>query len=547
MIWKSLYKKVNYFLLLTVSEFIRLILRFIQKDAEVFLKNYRVLTMEPLEAWQHLGLSIGQIFSYLKAKIPDFIPVAVKLAFAFSFIILAGLITLGSLLGINQTSLLDEQADYFGGALAMQTAYSVKEPLLAGDSLAIQLMTTKLLNSDSIIGVSVYSDNYSVVTSYGVKNNLELLRTEGEEYLKTNDVFRMNNTDKDFVTYAVPILHKDLLVGYIAISFNNTTLTTAKSKTITTVILITTITLLIAIFAAFFMSKRITRPINKLMDATRAIQEGNFNFQWGDDRRNDELGVLMTAMNEMSNGLLQKKKVENVFSRYVSPQVANQVLKELNSLNDVELGGKHVQASILFADIVGFTSLSETIEPKKVSDLLNVYFSKISEVVDFCSGHVDKYIGDCAMVVFGVPLKNKDHAFKSVACAWMILRLIEVFNEKRKAAGELTVEFRIGANAGTMLAGNMGSTDRMEYTVVGDSVNLASRLLGVTEPGEMIITEIMMLDYNLKDKIQYKSKEMIQLRGKKLPIRTLKVTDITTPFKGEMLKQIIKIIGSDDV
>jgi adenylate cyclase len=106
------------------------------------------------------------------------------------------------------------------------------------------------------------------------------------------------------------------------------------------------------------------------------------------------------------------------------------------------------------------------------------------------------------------------------------------------------MEFRIGANAGTMLAGNMGSSERMEYTVVGDSVNLASRLVRVAEPGNLIITELMMLEYHLEEKVRFDVQDIIQLRGKKLPVRTLKITDISTPFREDMLKAIPKILDS---
>ena len=541
---KTIYTKINFFLLLSVSEFIRLVANFIQKDTEIFLETYPVLKKEPLEAWQHIWLSICQIIEFIKTKIPDFIPVAFKLAIAFSLIIVIGLVSLGSLIGINQTKLLEKQADHFGGALATQAAYSIKEPLLAGDDLLLKIIIRKLTNAESIIGVNVFADDYALIASYGFKSKNQQLKAEGKNHFKKVNVIRMEEANEDIITYAVPITHSQLFVGYLSLSFDRSILAKAKTETRNTVILITTLTLLIGILASFYTGKQLTKPIGKLIDATKAMQAGNYNYNFNEDKRNDELGILMTVLNEMGNGLLQKEKVEDVFSRYVSPQVAKQVLNDLSSIEGIELGGKHVEASVFFADIVGFTSLSEKMEPQKISELLNIYFSKIAEAVNFCGGHVDKYIGDCAMIAFGVPLKNDDHAFKSIVCAWMILRLVEALNEKRKAAGELTVEFRIGVNAGVMLAGNMGSAERMEYTVVGDPVNLASRLVGVAKPGELVITEFMMLDYQLKNKILFEVQEIIKLRGKKLPVRVLKVTDITTPFKKNILNEITKIIDA---
>jgi adenylate cyclase len=288
---------------------------------------------------------------------------------------------------------------------------------------------------------------------------------------------------------------------------------------------------------------------NYLLTASEAIHKINA----GEDKHNpknksgrkDELEVLMESMNHLNKGLLQKDKVEAFFSRYVSAQVANQVLKDLDNIESVKLGGEHVMASVFFADIVGFTSLSETLQPQEISALLNEYFSKIIEAVNFCHGRVDKFIGDCAMVVFGVPEKNPQHAFNCVACAWMILQLIDKFNDKREAEGAVTVEFRIGANSGMMLAGNMGSTERMEYTVVGDSVNLASRLSGTGEPGQLIITEDVFVEQGLESSVLTEVKDLIKLRGKSLPVKILNVKDILTPFKQQMLNEIPRIIAGE--
>jgi adenylate cyclase len=351
--------------------------------------------------------------------------------------------------------------------------------------------------------------------------------------------------------YTVPIKHEDLVLGYLSLSFDYSELEAIRIKTLHTILLVTITALIIGTMAAFYISSLLFKPLSDLIAASEAMHHINS----GEDKhhynhktkypRKDELQVLMESMNNMNKGLLQKDKVESVFSRYVSPQVANQVLKDLDNIESVKLGGEHVMASVFFADIVGFTSLSETLKPQEVSDLLNVYFSKIIEVVNFCNGHVDKFIGDCAMVVFGVPETNQRHAFNCIACAWMILQLVIQLNDKREAEGEVAVEFRIGANSGMMLAGNMGSTERMEYTVVGDSVNLASRLSGTGEPGELIITEDVFIEQGLEGFVLTEVKDLIKLRGKKLPVKILNVKDILTPFKEQMLNEIPRIVAGE--
>jgi adenylate cyclase len=349
--------------------------------------------------------------------------------------------------------------------------------------------------------------------------------------------------------YTIPIKHEQLVLGYLSLSFDYANLEAIRVETLHNIIAITLITLIIAFMAAFYVSSLLFKPLNDLLVASEAVYRINLGEDKHDAKnkfvRKDELQVLMESMNQMNKGLLQKDKVEAFFSRYVSAQVANQVLKDLDNIESVKLGGEHVMASVFFADIVGFTSLSESLQPQEISELLNEYFSKIIEVVSFCNGHVDKFIGDCAMVVFGVPERNKHHAFSCVACAWMILQLVEQLNDKREAEGAVTVEFRIGANSGMMLAGNMGSTERMEYTVVGDSVNLASRLSGTGEPGELIITEDVFIEQGLEGTVQTEIKDLIKIRGKKLPVKILNVKDILTPFKEQMLNEIPRIIAGE--
>lgn len=543
MILKALYRNMNHFLLLNVSEFLSLTMSFVRKDVDMFLQRYPILAMEPLDALRHVFMVIRKTAAYTKAKVPEFVPIAFKLAFAFSLIITLGLISLGSLIGLNQTNLLENQATHFGIVLAEQAAQSIKEPLLADDTLGIKSIIKKLTEEESIVGSSVYTDEQHPIASTGFRSANITFPKNGKRYSQSKDTFGVfhivESNYRPVISFTVPITHGQLIVGYTSLSFDHSMLEMAKTNTIYAVVTITLLTLITGIIGSYYMSKRITKPLNELMKATRAITQGSFDYQFSDDRRSDELGILMEAMNNMGTDLLRKEKVESVFSRYVSPQVATQALKDLDELDTVELGGQHVMASVFFADIVNFTSLSENLEPQKVSELLNFYFSKIADAVLFCGGHIDKFMGDCAMVLFGVPNKNEQHAFRNIACAWMILRLVEALNEKRKAANELTVEFRIGANTGMMLAGNMGSHDRMDYTVVGDEVNFASRLSHIGDPGEIIIANDMFNEQKLSDKILTESKATVQLRGKKMPVSALSVLDLSTPFKAEILNEIL--------
>lgn len=478
-------------------------------------------------------------------RLPEYIPIAVKLSLIFALLISLGMIVLGTIIGTKQSDQLGKQIDKFGTTLVERLAESAREPLLANDNLNLQLIASTLIDDANIDGVAIYSDELQLITQAGKvppgKNAISQKNLESgtQQQLFWNEV--SSGTKYSYVSFISPIVFRDITAGYVLISFDHSVMTEAMSDTATTVIGVTLLMLIAAIIASFYLGRRLTRPIDQLLAASTAFSEGKYHYRIH-DKRNDELGVLMQSLNAMGEGLLRKEQVEKVFSRYVSPQVAEQAFNDLNHMESLQLGGRHVEASVLFADIVGFTSMSEEMSPQEISKLLNLYFSNIAEAVRFCRGHIDKYMGDCAMIVFGVPEQYEEHPFNAVACGWMILQLVDVMNRQRIRRGEPTVEFRIGVNSGTMLAGNMGSTERMEYTVVGDAVNLASRLSHAGDPGQLILTEEMRDNPTLNSRLDTREHGNIHLRGKKQPVTLHVVKEIEDKFREEMMNEIRKIL-----
>jgi adenylate cyclase len=228
----------------------------------------------------------------------------------------------------------------------------------------------------------------------------------------------------------------------------------------------------------------------------------------------------MHAMNDMSDGLAQKERVEQTFSRYVAPQVAREVLSHPSQSGGV---GRNVVASVLFADVAGFTALSESMPADKVNAVLNEYFGYIGPMVEACHGHIDKYIGDCVMAVFGVPESDALHAQHAVECAALIQYLVETLNKRRTARGQVVLRFHIGINSGAMLAGNIGAADRMEYTVMGKEVNVASRLSASAEPGQILLSDATYQAIPQKGPMQCAPHGIITLRGTTQPLMTYSV------------------------
>ncbi len=492
--------------------------------------------------------TIGQILR--TRRLPDRVPIALKLAFAFAFLIASGMIVLGILVGTNQTSLLEQQMNSHGATQVQQLAESAREPLLANDNLNLELLTHNLTLSEGIMGAAVYSEEMKLAAREGAVPALGQSSTGALALDDNISVYRWelpkDGIDQALISYLSPITFRDITVGYALITFDYSLLSYAKYETIATVVSTIFLMLLLTVGVSYYLGQRFSRPINKLVEVCEAYSNGHYEFRVHENR-NDEIGMLMESLNSMGEGLLRKEQVEQVFSRYVSPQVARRAIEDFEHSDHLELGGRHVTASVLFADIVGFTSISENMSPQEISSLLNLYFSNIARAVHFCHGHIDKYMGDCAMIVFGVPEEHEEHAFYSLSCAWMILELVRQMNQLRNSRGLTTVEFRIGVNSGTMLAGNMGSADRMEYTVVGDSVNLASRLSHAGVPGQVIVTGEMLDQPDLVGRIVTTHRGKIKLRGKKEQISIFHIRDIHDPFRAHMLEEIRNILKNSDL
>jgi len=493
--------------------------------------------------------TIGEVLR--SRRLPDRVPIALKLAFAFAVLIATGMVALGILVGTNQTSLLDQQLNMHGTTQVVQLAESAKEPLLANDTLNLELITSNITQSETIQGAAIYGEDMKLRAKDGA---IPLLDNTAVEKSKINEdiaVYRweLHRGDKDtlsLISYLTPIVFRDITVGYAMLTFDYSLLSYAKYETIATVVSTVFLMLLLTIAISYYLGQRFTRPINQLVRICEAYSNGHYEQRISGER-NDEIGVLMDSLNAMGEGLQRKEQVEQAFSRYVSPQVARRAIEDIEHADHLELGGRHVEASVLFADIVGFTSMSENMTPQEISSLLNLYFTNIARAVHFCHGHIDKYMGDCAMIVFGVPEEHEEHTFYALSCAWMILELVKQMNEIRTQRGLTTVEFRIGVNSGTMLAGNMGSTERMEYTVVGDSVNLASRLSHAGIPGQVIVTGEMLDNQELVGRIVTTHRGKIKLRGKKEQISIFHIRDIHDPFRAHMLEEISNILKSSNM
>jgi len=291
--------------------------------------------------------------------------------------------------------------------------------------------------------------------------------------------------------------------------------------------------LFLAICATILLvSRHMTRPIRELVTATEHIRAGN--FQPIDVRRHDEFGVLIDAVNDMGTSLSEKTQLEQLMGQMLTKGVAHEVIENMVTEH---ADGQQVQASVLFADIVGFTNISESLTPKEVSGMLNEYFNYLEACANAYFGTIDKFIGDCVMIVFGSPKEDPQHEAHAVVCAVLMQKLIKRLNERRRELGLFEINLRIGINSGQMLAGILGSNNRMEYTVVGDSVNLASRLCNEAESTQIIIEDSFYQRLSKQRQLDVDSERKIKIRGKTKPVSIYNVNNIeqVNPFLMENL------------
>jgi adenylate cyclase len=211
-----------------------------------------------------------------------------------------------------------------------------------------------------------------------------------------------------------------------------------------------------------------------------------------------------------------KKELRQTFAKYVSPSIVEEILSDPKN---IELGGRKVNLTVMFSDVRGFTTISEKLDPRALSDLLNSYLTPMTELVFKNRGTLDKYMGDAIMAFFGAPIGYPDHAKHACRCALQSLEKLFELQKEYEKKGLPTIDIGIGLNSGEVSVGNMGSETVRSYTVMGDAVNLASRLEGINKQygTRIIISEFT--HEQVKDSFICREVDWVRVKGKVLPVK----------------------------
>lgn len=247
----------------------------------------------------------------------------------------------------------------------------------------------------------------------------------------------------------------------------------------------------------FFLANQITNPLSQMVQAAIEVARGNLEVKIT-SRSNDETMVLAHAFNYMVSGLQEGFIYRDLLGRTVSPEI-REALRQSFASGNLKLEGHNTVATVLMSDVRGFTTLAEKEEPTTILKWLNEYFAEIVPIITSYGGVIDKYEGDSMLAFFGIlptPLSEGESAHRACQAALEMLAVIEKINSRRSARSEPLFLTGIGVNTGTLIAGGLGTADRMNYTVIGDTVNATQRIQSVSsEFGEsgVVISESTLL------------------------------------------------------
>jgi len=417
---------------------------------------------------------------------------------------------------INQTrqSLIGEMENR-----AQFLAREVKESFIPEpDPLKLYFSVTEMVKEKAILYAMVadssgkilsHSDNKEI----GSKTKLTLAENNEIKVVKQKGLYDIT----------APIKIGNILLGGVRIGFSDKSINEAIGKIRNRIILITVAVLLCSIIVSSVAVTFMVKPINVLADAAKKVGSGDLN-QNVSIKRNDELGELARNFNEMITGLKDRDFIKDTFGKYVSKQVAEAILN-----GRLQLGGERRKASVLISDIRGFTGMSEKLSPEEVVDFLNSYFHEMVGVVTKYEGTLDKYIGDAILAVFGAPISHADDAKRAVFTAIEMQEKLKVFNIRRKEEGKEPIHIGIAVHTGALVAGNIGSAVRMEYTVIGDTVNLAARLEKLNKKFGTMVLLSESTYAEVKDIVNAREIPSVKIRGKE---KEIKVYDVLGKKQG---------------
>ena len=389
----------------------------------------------------------------------------------------------------NRLFKIDPSIDSFSLTKTLP-ALSIVIPLLSNEKGEVSHSALALFKQDRFLNAVA---GQSIIESFVVDSQGNALAHPNHQFVSQNKNFShleivrqmsSGKTNNGQTRYQDPETHATYLGAFRSVGFAGLGVIAQveESKALEAArrvrdlsLIITGMVAVIGFLIVFFFSLSLTQPLLRLVDASDQISQGQYEVQLK-RKSNDEIGDLTDAFKQMAIGLAEREKIKQAFAKFHSKEISEKLLS-----GELKLGGERKTATVFFSDVRGFTAMSERMDPEALVSILNRYMTKMVSVIIQYGGIVDKYVGDAIMAIWGVPLSKSDDATRSIMACLEMRRALAEFNAELIAENLPTLKIGMGLNFGPLVSGNIGSEERMEYTVIGDTVNTASRVESLTK------------------------------------------------------------------
>ena len=351
----------------------------------------------------------------------------------------------------------------------------LKIPMLAGSSAEIDFIIQNFSKSIPNIKSVFFQDKSGKHWSLGDGGRIA-------DVLKAIDLPKKTlYLPVEGLWFAKEVTYAGSSVGVIAVEYTEDALEALAEELLQRMLWAALFVILMASLVVYWLAGRMSKPLEELALAARHVAEGDYSHRL-EAQGNDEFTDAATQFNYMVDELLHKEEMREVLGKYLNPELVEDVFdgdKSKTLLNRKE------EVTVLFADMVAFTAFSEATDTEEVVDVLNQHFEVFHSIIDYYGGHVDKYIGDAVMAVFNHPRADENHTHNAMMAGVAMATACKQLGILRRDGEK--VSFRIGLNRGDVIIGNIGAAERLEYTVIGDAVNVASRMGGLGNRDEVVL------------------------------------------------------------
>jgi adenylate cyclase len=435
-------------------------------------------------------------------------------------------------------------------SLLVDNDFAGRPEMINAAKKAVEQYARSILLSDTEIIFAVDKTGKVAMSTYGDGSGSELLSSEAKPLLQLLD------SEKQGLQNAVIGGEKRVFQSFYFTPFEWYILITEKERVyyaeanlITVQTLITLgAAVVVAVFMLIIVTRRLTNPLRRVVNTMESIIETADLSSKVEVEYNDETGILAQTFNNMTGELdraysqikryafdavlagKKEERIRQIFQKYVP----NDVIERFFASPEKMLVGDNRRLSILFSDIRSFTTISEGMAPDDLVNSLNRYFSGQVDIIYNRKGIVDKYIGDAIMAIWGAPEKHEDDALQSVLSALEMTEAVLKFNENQRKLGKCEFKIGVGLNFGEVTVGNIGSERKMDYTVIGDAVNLASRMEGLTKTyhSEILISESLFEELRKTSPnagLNYRLLDTVAVKGKTKGVRIFTVKRTLSP------------------